>query len=651
MSTKSVLPTSLLTLALLLTGCGMGTQDAASIDSVAVAGAPIHGTLFGGRQPIIGASIYMYAADTTAYGHASDSLIQPYSGGSFPSSEDGNGNYYVTTNSSGAWELAASEYSCSAGQQVYVYSLGGDTGNGANSAASLMAVLGTCQSDGGFKPYSGASELSNVNMTEVSTVAAAYAFAGFATDATDVSSSSTSLASTGLANAFSNAASLFNVNSANGTVALSTTPNGNGTVPQQEINSIADILAACINTSSGSSSACSALFNNAKSNGSSGTTPTETATAAINIAHNPGNAVTTLFNIIPSIGIPWEPTLSTAPNDFTVAVTYADTGFDNPQAIAIDASGNAWITNSANFTITELSPTGVALSTPGVGYTTPDMSAPWGIAIDTAGNAWIADNGADLLIEIAPGDASYNEYSGGDLDGSPEGLAIDPYGNIWIAQNSNSAAEFSSTGTDLAATSGGTMSKAASVAVDTSGNIFVANDVNGSSSYGSVSKFNNGLTSNHSYGSTLHQKGSNFVAIDATGNFWTSNYNTSSITELSNTGVVVNSPGYYTGGGLHNPNGIAFDGSSHAWIANSTGSISEFTDSGVALTGGEGYAGGTSGNGLSGIESIAADGSGDIWVANDSAGNVTELIGAATPVVTPIVASLISPYSQAASKP
>jgi len=652
MRIKLALSFSLLPLALLMSGCGMGTQDQLSTNPEVVAGAPLSGSLHGGRQPIVGASIYMYAADTTAYGHASDSLIVSYAGGSFPSSEDGNGNYYVTTNAYGGFNLAAGEYSCTVGQQVYLYSIGGNTGAGANTAAGLMAVLGTCGAGGTFSAVT-----STVNMTEVSTVAAAYAMAGFATDATDVSSSSTSLALTGLTNAFNNAASLYTVSSTNGTAALSTTPNGNGTVPNEEINSIADVLAACINTTGPTSSACSSLFSNAKSGGSSGTTPTDTATAAINIAHNPGNAVSTLFYISPSTGVPWQPTLSSPPNDFTVAITYTDSSFDYPYGIAIDASGNAWVTNYYGANVTEVSPTGVILSGPGVGYTTPDMSGPYGIAIDTSGNAWIADT-APELAEIAPGDTSYNEYTPAGLSGNADmGVAIDPYGNIWVANNSTSAVEVSSSGTQLLTTSGGNMHNAIGVASDTSGNMFFANDVGtGSSPYGSTSKYSNSgtadTTGTHAYGYTLDQKFTDAVAIDASGDFWVTNLTSNSIIELTNTGAVVSGTGIYTGGGMYHPDAIAFDGASYAWISNNSGCVSEFNSSGGAVSYSSGYAGGASGTALGSLTAIAVDGSGDVWVVNQSGGDVVELIGAGTPVVTPIVANLVSPYAaHAVNKP
>ena len=68
-------------------------------------------------------------------------------------------------------------------------------------------------------------------------------------------------------------------------VALPTTPNGNGVVPQATIDTLADILGACVNSAGPSSTPCSMLFANAMNGNSQ---PAETATAAINIAHNPG---------------------------------------------------------------------------------------------------------------------------------------------------------------------------------------------------------------------------------------------------------------------------------------------------------------------------------------------------------------------------
>jgi hypothetical protein len=189
---------------------------------------------------------------------------------------------YVTTASDGSFSMDGG-YTCAANSQVYVYALGGNAGAGVNSASVLLADLGACPSSGNFN-----TSLPIIWVNEVSTIAAAYAMAGFATDATHVSSSGTSLARTGIANAFANAANLAAI--ASGT-ALATTPAGNGTVPESTIDTLADILGACIGSIGPSSKTCSTLLMNAPSSGPSGAVPTDTATAAINIAHNPASNI------------------------------------------------------------------------------------------------------------------------------------------------------------------------------------------------------------------------------------------------------------------------------------------------------------------------------------------------------------------------
>jgi hypothetical protein len=176
-----------------------------------------------------------------------------------------------------------------------------------------MAALGTCGSLSSA-PY--------VVINEISTIATAYSIAGFATDSTHVSSSSSPLATaTDVPNAF---ATVTNLESLGRGVALPTTPDGNGVVPQATIDTLADILGACVNSAGPTSTPCTTLFANA-TNGNS--QPLETATAAINIAHNPGceygDALRTAAD-----DLPFQPTLLFQPNDFTIAITYTGGGLD-----------------------------------------------------------------------------------------------------------------------------------------------------------------------------------------------------------------------------------------------------------------------------------------------------------------------------------
>ncbi|HWG18290.1 MAG TPA: hypothetical protein VN678_10530, partial [Acidobacteriaceae bacterium] len=349
-----------LCLPLVLTGCTLTNTGTPS----PVQGATISGSVHGGQQPIAGSHVFLFAANETGYGLAATSLLgnNSVTTGLTKDTSVGNptsGDWYATTDANGNFSITG-VYSCTAGQQVYMYALGGNPGGGGiNPGAGLMAVLGDC-------PGSNfAGTISFININEVTTVAAAYAMSGFATDATHVSASST--AHTGLKNAFANAANLASI--AAGTAAT-TTAGGNGTPPTSEINTLANALAACINSNGAvtgptNPTACYTLFTSALSGGTTGTQPTDTATAAINIAHNPGVNVAAIYGL-PTAQAPFAPVLASVPNDWTVGIQFAEGGDSrsggtaDPFAIAVDASGNVWSANNGNAVgaVAELGPDG-----------------------------------------------------------------------------------------------------------------------------------------------------------------------------------------------------------------------------------------------------------------------------------------------------
>lgn len=394
------------------------------------------GTAKSGSGAITGGHVYLYAAGTSGYGTASTSLLNRTVLTNNPtnSGKDGNGNYYVTTDSCGNFNITK-DYTCTSGSVVYLYLVGGSYGGVPNSATGLLALLGTCPAAGNFAittPY--------VYMNEVSTIAAAYAMAGFATDATHVSSSGTVLAKTGIQNAFATATNLDSISLG---LALTTTPSGNGTVPHMEINTLANILAACINSAGPSSIDCSTLFSNAKSAGSTGVTPTDTATAAINVAHYPNVNTSALYNLSNVTGnLTFSPALTTQPNDFTIALNFTGGGLFSCEALAIDASGSAWVGNqiSAAPTITKLtSRRAVAAGSPFDDYGGNHVEYPWSIAIDTSGNAWVASlysnisefTNSGTLLSGASGFSDGQPYS----SGGSSWIAISPSGNVWLTNS------------------------------------------------------------------------------------------------------------------------------------------------------------------------------------------------------------------------
>ena len=659
-STPAFRPCAFATAALLLplglVGCAIDSARFPESSAVGVKGSALEGSVHGGQQPIVGSHVFLLAANTTGYGSASVSLLTTNSNTTLDSTAGSptKGFYYVTTDAGGAFSIGG-DYTCpSNSPQVYLYAVGGNPGGGvANSAAGALAALGTCPAGATLATASPA--ISFISMNEISTVAAAYAMSGFATDALHVSSSGTTLAVTGITNAFKNATNLADLASG---VALTTTPvanGGNGTVPQTMIDTLANILASCINSTGPSGVGCSTLLPTATSDGtSSGTRPTDTATAAINIAHHPASNLTALYGLQVAAA-PFQPSLTgtSPPNDFTLTLSFTAGGLSQSTGLAIDGNGNVWIANRGSNKVTELSSVGLALSG-ATGYTSTTLNGPSAIAIDNSGDAWVANAFDNVVTELSASGAivSGSGYTTGGFDGA-DGIAIDAAGDAWVAYyysnyNHSPVFKLSSTGSPLSGTGGYALDDpddvgGQGIAIDATGNTWVAPE----SSSKAVKLSASGTA-------TLYpglNSGSLGVAIDASGNIWFTNG--SGLAKFSNSGSALTSGSGYTGGGLNGPYYIAIDGNGNVFVpdeANSSKSeLSEFTNGGAAISPSTGYYGAnTSTNGSA--YAAGVDGSGNVWTSNyNGSGTVTEFVGLATPVVTPLVAGVIG--SKIATRP
>ena len=128
------------------------------------------------------------------------------------------------------------------------------------------------------------------------------------------------------------------------------------------------------------------------------------------------------------------------------------------------------------------------------------------------------------------------------------------------------------------------------------------------------------------------------LAIDQGGNVWVANYFGNSISELSSSGAVLSSG--YTGGGLTNPQGIAIDGSGNVWVASVLGpSITKLAGAtsnspGQILSPAAGFAPDAS---LLKAYAVAIDPSGNLWVTSSGNDSLTEFVGLAAPVKTPLL--------------
>jgi len=577
------------------------------------------------------------AVAATGYGKPSVSLLDAGSTGS----QDSVGAYVVTA-ADGSFTIPG-YYSCSSQTNVYVYTSGGDSGLGNNSAATELAAIGPCPQVGAVAPA--------VVVDEVTTVAMSFALAGFANDALHIASSGSSLALTGVANAFVNASNLAPATTG---LAPAMIPSGSATVPQSNINTLANILSACIHSAGAGSPACGALLGNAGSAPPS----SDTASAMIAIAHSPASNVSTLF-AQQAATPPFVPSLTTAPNDFSLGLVFTGGGINETFGMAVDTMGNVWSTNNSYY-LTEISSAGVFLS--GTSGYFSGAYVPGPIVLDLNGNVWIGNgahtiDGPGSIFELSSNGvvlSGVNGYGYGLLR-TPQGLAVDTSNNIWVAdQVSDNVVEFSNAGQVLSGTksfTGGGIMNPNQLAITSSGDVWNTNltapSISALSGSGAPLTPQAGVTGAGFVGGAS-------LAIDHQNNIWTVGAGPGAqVSKVSPDGVVLSGSGYATigVGGTHaGGTTIAIDGDGNVWVPLFFSPyVIELSSAGATLSGTTGYAGGVS----SGPANIVIDGSGDVWVSSATftpppkrgvAGvytwRITEMIGVAAPVVTPIAAGV-----------
>jgi hypothetical protein len=580
-----------------------------------------------------------------------------------------------------------------------------------------LAVLGNCPTSGVKNFGSGSTgALSFVYMNEVSTIAAAYSLSGFftnsnatltATDALHLSVPAEtgigSAAWVGLENAALNAAVLYDIQGsvvgtsgdgeahiANSSVTSS--PNS-GVVPQALINTLADVLATCVDSNSAvavtgppSSSAvtsiqCSTLFGYLGSTvGSggvpSGTAPTDTATAAIDMAHNPGNSNASTILGLASGVVPFTPTVVPANStDLMIGITWTIPAAEQSGTLAqglfndyvgssaIDSKGNVWLGSYQGLAgpnqgyLLEYDHLGNQIRAKAVTYN-PEV-----IGLDNSNNLWILPNGYLSVPGTTYGIYDYTAatnyntvvYNNSAPLDNPESFVIDGNNNVYItAYAGNEAVKISSAGTLLCKYNQNTNAMWG-VGLDKSGNPWFAAygqplqewttgncNVNGGNARSAVST-----------GSIASPQ---VVAFDANGNAWVSDrtqgnaINPKSVNKINSSGTLTS----YTGGGigLQGATALAVDGSGNVivgtWGSNALTSPNLLTilnNSGQFLTTTNGLTGnyqvtgsGTTTTTTEGFWFFGIDGSGNLWSNGNT--NLHEYIGIATPVLTPLAAAV-----------
>jgi hypothetical protein len=299
--------------ALLIVGCS-GAGSVTEGVKPATTSASAQGVVRGGQQPVTGATVQLYAAGTGGDGSAATPLLSP------AVMTDGNGNFTIT-----------GLYKCpSASALVFLVATGGNPGLGGtvnNASLALMAALGPCGNLTGS---------TFIFMNELTSAAAVYSLAPYMASATAVGSGVSDQA--GLASAFTLASEL--VNTTTGSAPGTGVPSG-AVVPTAQLNLVADILAACVNSpggTTGNGSSCGSLF---MLTTAGSTAPTNTIAALLNLANDPTLNTTGLYALASPTG-PFQPTPSVTPANLGVQL-------NAPSALYVDSSSLSFGTWTTGF--------------------------------------------------------------------------------------------------------------------------------------------------------------------------------------------------------------------------------------------------------------------------------------------------------------
>ena len=447
-----------------LTGCGANgnfTQGLGPDTSVHGLG----GTVHGGPNPVIGATVTLYATTTVS---------SPTLANSWGYGQPGTALGSTITDSSGNFVLVGDAASCPAGQQAYIVAAGGHTGSfTSNPAALLMAALGPCGS---------ISNATVVNIDEPTTIAAAYAIGQFMTVSggttvnisapannnaataacTVVSNATTACAASGLAHAFLNAANL--VGTTYGVANFYSPANSTAFVPQTLINTLANSVEACINSNGDMTTPtapCTILMTNTGSpamalNPLISAPPADTLSALLDLAQYPsmaqgcptapcapgtgtgfpiGSAVpsaatTALYNVANSNAF-YAPALTASPLDFTIAIAYPETGA--LWGSAADIHDNIYVYNNgtpkAVFSLSSDGAAGWSTAT-GTAGGCGSYSIRCSVATDTLGNLWVVDSsGVTELTTAGVLGTTYAPLTGSKLESG----SLDVGNNLWLA--------------------------------------------------------------------------------------------------------------------------------------------------------------------------------------------------------------------------
>jgi len=254
--------------------------------------------------------------------------------------------------------------------------------------------------------------------------------------------------------------------------------------------------------------------------------------------------------------------------------------FEFPEGIAVDRSGNVYVSDTDNDRIQEFTSEGVYITQWGrLGSGKGQLSGPEGIATDSDGNVYVADMYNNRIQKFTSAGVYITQWgrfgTGNGQFESPFGIALDGADNVYVVDSGNSRIQmFTSAGAYVTqwgsrGTGGGFFQIPKGIAIDRVRNlVYVADTFNYLiQEFTSTGGF---ITQWGSQGAGTGQFDEPYgVAVDGDGNVYVADTINSRVQEFTSAGVYVTQWGSYGSGNgqFELPDGIALDSAGNIYVA------------------------------------------------------------------------------------
>lgn len=251
--------------------------------------------------------------------------------------------------------------------------------------------------------------------------------------------------------------------------------------------------------------------------------------------------------------------------------------------LAVDPGNVVWALDSTKNQIYRLLTSGAIAGTNGV-INTGSLNSPSAIAFDANGNAFVTNTGSSTISRYTNSGSAISGTVTYNTIGTPQAMVVDNNANVWTpgyGVNCGCIGELQSGNTaetiwvNAPIFLNGYVEDSTAIAIDKTGKPWVAN-INGKLlDIETITFIDNFVYDNNQYtGGGLNTPVS--LAIDGAGNFWMANSKADTVTGMNSSGTALATNGFPTGAATSSfAYGAAPDLSGNLWTINSDGSVTE----------------------------------------------------------------------------